>query len=293
MFARELITVREEWYLRRLARQTSDISESTIGVPSVTDRHKRGQASSPRPPLATNISPTSSKKQKVHVSTSNTNPPPILTPAVLSILRAGLARRYQYLQTRPAVPMATPSGTRLRYTTFQGSKKEDPDAFMRNFLRTAAANRETAEADKLRLFPVLLINRADEWFEGLPDTTQQSWALLKAAFKQEFRVLRYKTKVFNQLNNLRMEYGGLPEEMSRYCRRGPQAQISDVIASAETYETSRETAKVKKKSNKKKSRKNFSSDSSSESDADDSDSEPETGKARDRSRRKEKKKKPS
>ncbi|KAL3696155.1 hypothetical protein R1sor_010231 [Riccia sorocarpa] len=174
MFARELITVREERYLRRLARQTSDISESTIRVPSVTDRHKRYKVGSPRPPLATNTSPTSAKKQKVQASTN-------------------------------------------------------------------------------------------EWFEGLPDTTQQSWALLKAAFEQEFRVLGYKTK----------------------------AQISDVIASAETYETSRETAKIKKKNNKKKSKKYSSSSSSSEDDPSDSDSEPETTKAKNRSRGKEKKKKSS
>ncbi|KAL3686590.1 hypothetical protein R1sor_009164 [Riccia sorocarpa] len=238
-----------------------------------------------------------------------------------------IIRRQQHLQTLRQQALNRPAmaqGSRLRYPFFRGKEGEDPDLFLQEFAMTAEANRENTDNDKLRLFPALLKKRASKWFVGLPPATQQAWRLLRDTFRQEFRDLGYKTKVFNQLNNLQMKdgeslrrytqrfkdlarrtntsnvealiewyVGGLPRSIARYCRRGPQSTINDVVATSETYETARQTDRIRKKKKKRQDRDDSSSDSSSEEESSDSNSASENEKSRNRHRRKEKKKKHS
>ncbi|KAL2651378.1 hypothetical protein R1flu_019506 [Riccia fluitans] len=107
--------------------------------------------------------------------------------------------------------------SKLRYPLFKGKKDEDSDIFLQEFSLTVDTNRESDDADKLRISPPpLLKKRASKWFVGLLEGTQQNWSALRAAFEQEFCDLGYSSKVFHELNNLRQREG---ESLRQYTQR--------------------------------------------------------------------------
>ncbi|KAL2620710.1 hypothetical protein R1flu_000915 [Riccia fluitans] len=72
---------------------------------------------------------------------------------------------------------------------------------------------------------------------------------------------------------LKKRASGLPPRIARYCRRGPQGSIHDVITGAEKYETTRQTERIRKENVKKKTHRNHDSSSSSEEESSSSSSD--------------------
>ncbi|KAL3676075.1 hypothetical protein R1sor_026023 [Riccia sorocarpa] len=195
-------------------------------------------------------------------------------------------------------------GSRLRYGIFKGRGGEDPDTFLQEFDKITIANRESTEADKVRIFPALLHKRAAKWVHGLDIAVRQNWAQLRESFLNEFRDLDFDSRVIGKLNRLRRKkkeslrrytqrfrdlvdqtdnvglkqqiewyVGGLPRKIGVQYRVGPQNSIGEVIATAEAYEAARHSESGKKK--------NYVSDSSSsDNDSSSSSSEEEMRKRR-------------
>lgn len=199
--------------------------------------------------------------------------------------------------------------TKHSYPRYTGTgDDDDADSYIKLFESVSIANRETSDEDRLRIFPSLLRRRARSWYnhESTDPTGIRTWAQLKEKFLRRFRELGYDSRVLTRLRNLRRErkenlrdyterfqdlldripktgpgepysvqqavdwyVTGLSREMETFCRRGKTDTIQDVIASAETFETSTlDTRRRDRRSTKKKSqggrRKRRNSPSSTE-----------------------------
>ncbi|PTQ48281.1 hypothetical protein MARPO_0006s0274, partial [Marchantia polymorpha] len=227
--------------------------------------------------------------------------------------------------------------TKHSYPRYKGTgDDDDADSYIKLFESVSITNRETSDEDRLRIFPSLLRKRARSWYnhENTDPTGIRTWVQLKEKFLRRFRELGYDNRVLTRLRNLRRErkenlrdymerfqdlldqipkrgpgepfsvqqavdwyVTGLSREMETFCMRGKADTIQDVIASAETFETSTlDTRRSDRRSTKKKSqggrRKRRESPSSSEesssSEASSSSEEEEDSSSLEEERRKKK-----
>ena len=86
----------------------------------------------------------------------------------------------------------------LRPGNFKGTQGEDPEKFIRKFERLAAYG-EWDDNKKLTVFPLLLDDKADDFYESSPDQTKQNYQLLRTAFITHFQPNKSKLVRWNEL----------------------------------------------------------------------------------------------
>jgi transposase InsO family protein len=203
--------------------------------------------------------------------------------------------------------MVVTQRARFQYKTFHGKPKEDPDAWLEDFIGTAQAN---GEFDiRLTTLAGVLRGEARPWFNNLADATKNDWGAFKQAFLHEFRKVGEESEALIKMGEIRMGskesvrrflqrfqrlvtkldprpadsmllawfVASLPKKMGVSVRQSHPTTLEEAIEAAQSYRSA-EISSSKSRKKKKRYTHSDSSSSSSESsssDEDTSDSESE------------------
>jgi hypothetical protein len=111
------------------------------------------------------------------------------------------------------IAMVVTQRARFQYKIFRGKGKEDPNAWLEDFVGTAQAN---GKFDiRLTTLARVLRGEAWPWFNALLDATKNDWADFQKAFLQEFRKVGEEFEALIKMGEIRL---GSKEFVRRFCK---------------------------------------------------------------------------
>jgi hypothetical protein len=96
--------------------------------------------------------------------------------------------------------------TTVRYETFDGSSRRDPEMFMREFEAKAKSNNQGTDDVKAVIFGGLMIKTAQTWYSRLP--SKYDWNVVKDAFLKKDQEEEASSRAFTKIKHLKMHKHG-------------------------------------------------------------------------------------
>ena len=103
-----------------------------------------------------------------------------------------------------------PKRGKIPLPTYKGIR--DPDIYIQEFINICQAYQEGANAEKLRLFPVILKKKVLEWYTQFPINHFLNRDDIRMAFIQRFSSIKSKGEIINNLSDVKQKKGEFVEE---------------------------------------------------------------------------------